>query len=238
MDAAEHCLQGLAKFRDERASKGARGKRKASKEEVAKLFRKKAKASPVWKHRFICLASVDQTKIPTREYEKDELLEAGLGEKEIAFEDLHISADEFRDILYDEFPRLRQGGGFRLYRCMPNTRNLEPLSVTVMSSPAMLKARVGTARTYIKPVQQSLELSPVLDLPSGVSCIMHNMCVIVVNCMYGELYNYVRMCSAIIGTELCTVTNVCIHGGQCDNVLFHLSITFGVLLGIANILVY
>lgn len=115
---------------------------------------------------------------------------------------------------------------------MPNTRNLEPLSVTVMSSPAMLKARVGTARTYIKPVQQSLELSPVLDLPSGVSCIMHNMCVIVVNCMYGELYSYVRMCSAIIA-------NVCIHGGQCDNVLlFHLSLTCGVLLGIAYILVY
>lgn len=96
LDAAEDCLQDLVKFREECGSKGAqRGKRKASKKEIAKLFRKKAKASPVWKHPFICLASVDQTRIPTREYEKDELLEAGLGEKEIAFEDHHISADEF-----------------------------------------------------------------------------------------------------------------------------------------------
>ena len=160
-------MHHLIEYNEARREKG--NKRKASKENIAKLFQKKPKPSQAWKHRFVCLAHVEQDRIPTAEWEKDELLEAGLGEKEIIFEDLELSADEFRDFLYEKFPGLKHGGGFRFYKCIPNTRRLEALSLSVMSSPAMLKSRVGNARTYIKPLQKSLDLSPICDLPSGVS---------------------------------------------------------------------
>ena len=53
----------------------------------------------VWKHRFVCLAHYGQTKVPTTEYEKSELFEAGLGEKEVKFSEIDISATQFRDVL-------------------------------------------------------------------------------------------------------------------------------------------
>ena len=37
-------------------------------------------------------------------------------------------------------------------------------------SPANLKQRVGNARTYIRPVQKSLDTSAIFQLPSGVCC--------------------------------------------------------------------
>ena len=51
-----------------------------------------------WKHKFLCLAYCDQTRIPTTDVEKDDLLQAGLGEKEI-FKDIDIDAEEFRDVI-------------------------------------------------------------------------------------------------------------------------------------------
>ena len=56
-----------------------------------------------------------------------------------------------------------------MYRCIPNTRNLEKLSATTLSSPSMLKSRVDNAKTYIKPIQRDLDLTAVFDLPGGVS---------------------------------------------------------------------
>ena len=61
----------------------------------------------LWKHKFVCLAYHDQTKIPTTDVEKDDLLCAGLGEKEIEFYNLEIGSDEFRELLYKHFRRLR-----------------------------------------------------------------------------------------------------------------------------------
>jgi hypothetical protein len=39
---------------------------------------------------------------------------------------------------------------------IPNTQKLELLSLATQSSPMMLKQRVGTARTYIRPLQKDL----------------------------------------------------------------------------------
>lgn len=52
----------------------------------------------------MCLAYHDQRKIPT-DIEKDDLLQAGIGEKEIEIDDLDLDADEFRQ----QFP-LSEGG--------------------------------------------------------------------------------------------------------------------------------
>jgi len=117
----------------------------------------------------VCLAWHNQRRLPTTDREKDELIMAGLGEKEIEFFDLNIDAGEFREILYQHYPNLQNGGGYKFYKCTPNTRILECLSPATLSSPDVLKARVGNARTYIVPLQKDLDLTPVVELPGGVS---------------------------------------------------------------------
>lgn len=118
----------------------------------------------VWKHKFFCLAYVGQNQLPTTEKDKNELFEAGLGEKEIEFEQLDLSPEEFRKIIIDNFPQLEDAGGYQFCKCIPNSRKFEPLSSRVMSSPLLLRQRVGTARTYIVPLQKDLDLTP-LDAP-------------------------------------------------------------------------
>ena len=95
---------------------------------------------------------------------------AGLGKKEIKFCDLNIEAEEFRELLYKEFPSLKKGGGFQFLKCLPNSRNLQLFSSSTLSSPLALKNRIGAGRTYIIPLQQDLPLSVLFDfdLPSGV----------------------------------------------------------------------
>ena len=93
--------------------------RKRAKEEMSSLFRTKRpkiQKKCAWHHKFFCLAYTDQEKPPTYEADKEELYRAGLGEKEILFEDVNISQEEFHEFLLDNFPRLRDGGGFRLLK--------------------------------------------------------------------------------------------------------------------------
>ena len=175
--AADRCLTAFNN--SSKLPSKSHSKRKA-KDEVLSLFRKKTKVGEnsgklgesskcLWKHSFVCLPYCGQNKIPTREIEKDDLLRAGLGEKEVEFHNLEIGAEAFRDLMYDKFPPLRSGGGFEFLKCTPNTRTLEVLSPVTLSSPLALKNRVGTTRrTYIRPLQQDLEMSVIFDLPSGV----------------------------------------------------------------------
>ena len=114
-------------------------RRRSVREELLATLRgtskKKSKRKPGWRHKFVCLARTGQNRIPLSESEKDKLFSAGLGEKELEFPKLDTTADEFRDILYEGFPRLRDGGGYQFLKCIPNSRQLEPLSGLVMSSP-------------------------------------------------------------------------------------------------------
>ena len=125
---------------------------------------KKVKRQTGWKHTFICLAYRDQGRIPTTDIDKDELYEAGLGMKEIEFDSVDMSAEELRKGIFE--------GGYMFFKCTPNSRKLEPLSRCVYSSPAALKERVGSARTYIRPVQKDLDLEPITSLPQGVSLVV------------------------------------------------------------------
>ena len=92
--------------------------RKRVKHEMSSLFRSKRSKSQkhVWRHKFCCLAYTDQDKSPTFEAEKEELYQAGLGEKEISFEDVDVSQEEFHEIIQSNFPRLRDSGGFRFLK--------------------------------------------------------------------------------------------------------------------------
>ena len=62
--------------------------------------------------------------MPTNEAEKDNLFDAGLGEKEIEFEDLNLSAEGFKEIILQSFPQLRDAGGYQMCKCLPNSRRL------------------------------------------------------------------------------------------------------------------
>ena len=145
-------------------------RKKRLKSEMSRVFAPKSKKVKkiAWKHRFVCLAWRDQQNIPTTDVEKDDLLEAGLGEKQIEFPSLDTTSEMFKDLLYSAYPKLRDGGGFELCRCLPNSRMLEPLTPIALSSPAVLKERVGNARTYIRPLQCDLDMAAVFGLPEGV----------------------------------------------------------------------
>ena len=60
-------------------------------------------------------------------------------------------------------------GGFQLYKCAPNSRELELLSKLAHALPASLKQLVNNGRTYIVPLRSDLDLSPVMDPPSEVN---------------------------------------------------------------------
>ena len=113
-----------------------------------------------WKHRFVCLAYTDQTRIPISDYERDQLLDASLGEKEVEFYSLDMGFEAVKEVLFEVFPRLQEAGGFQFLKCTANKRTLEPLSRAVYTSLRVLKQRVGQARTYIRPIQRDLNLSP------------------------------------------------------------------------------
>lgn len=132
------------------------------------MFNKKRSKVAVWKHRFVCLAYRDQVKIPTTDTDKDDL-KAGLGEKVIEFDDLDMDANSFRDVILKAHPQLKNAGGLTFFKCAANSRSLESLSQIVLSSPRMLKDRMGKARMYIRPVQWDMDLSAVFQLPKGVS---------------------------------------------------------------------
>ena len=133
------------------------------------LFKKKRTKGTSWKHRFVCLAARNQDRIPTTDAEKDDLLRAGLGEKNVEFDDIDMDTNSYREVVLKAYPQLKNAGGFMFFKCGVNSRTLEPLSQVVLSSPRMLKERVGLARTYIRPLQRDLEISAVFQLPKGVN---------------------------------------------------------------------
>ena len=172
-EAADNALKALKGMRAGIKADGVIRNRKRIKSEMSSLFnhQKKQKLGKfaAWRHKFVCLAFFGQDRTPTTDAHREELYQAGLGEKEIVFESLDISQEEFKDLIYTQFPRLRDGGGFQLLKCLPNSRNLEVLSMAAHASISLLKLRVGKSRTYIRPIQQDLDLSPLEDPPSGVS---------------------------------------------------------------------
>ena len=133
---------------------------------------RKSKRKSAWRHKFVCLARTGHNGKPIAEAEKNTLFSARLGEKKLKFPILDATADEFREILYEVFPRLKHGGGYQFLKCIPNSQQLEPLSAMVMSSPILLKQRVGAARTYICPLQQNLDTTSNLSTGGDVSSVV------------------------------------------------------------------
>ena len=123
-----------------------------------------------WTHAFYCLSECRQSVVPQSNYERDILLEAGLGEKKVFIPDVDASGEEFRSVLYQAFPKLKDAGGYAFGKCKANSRCIELLSSYCLTSPQVLRSRVGNTRTYIIPMQKNLSLSAVLtDVKANVS---------------------------------------------------------------------
>ena len=88
MSAASKCILALDSTK----------KRRRTQDEVKLLFWKKGKQM-AWKHRFFCLADKTQSRVPTTEQEKEVLYRAGLGEKEVEFDDIKMNSAQFKEVL-------------------------------------------------------------------------------------------------------------------------------------------
>ena len=112
----------------------------------------------MWCTRFVCLASKDTTRVPCTVAEKEVLVQAGLGEKEIEIADVDCSHQAFHEQLVEAFPKLASSGGFELLRCVANSRLLEPISSSIAISPKLLKSVIGKGRLFIRPIQRNLDV--------------------------------------------------------------------------------
>ena len=127
------------------------------------------KMSISYTHQFFCLSQCKQEVVPTTNREKDALLEAGLSEKKILVPDIDMTGEEFRNLILQEFPKLKDGGVFVFAKCANNSRVLEPLSSFCLTSPRRLRDRVGNSRTFVLPLQNDLSLKSVIEISPGVS---------------------------------------------------------------------
>ena len=114
-------------------------------------------------------------QVPTSSADKEELINAGLGEMRVDIPNVECSTKEFHEVILKSYPKLREGGGFEFLQCIPNSRVLEPISSTVARSPRLLKSVVNTGRIYIRPLQKNLDLSGMEDTFSSqeVSLAIH-----------------------------------------------------------------
>lgn len=107
-----------------------------------------------------CLSSPHDVHVPSSASQKELLLEAGLGLKDVYIPDVSCSREEFNDAIISTYPKLKSCGGFELLRCVPNSKQLEEISESVAQSPKLLKAVIANGRVYIRPVQKDLDLDP------------------------------------------------------------------------------
>jgi len=82
--------------------------------------------------------------------------------------DITCSAQEFQGIVISAFPKLDGCGGLDLLRCIPNTKELEMISLAVSQSPKLLKSVLSCGKVFIWPIQQNLDLDLDKKLTSSV----------------------------------------------------------------------
>ena len=124
-----------------------------------------------WTVKLVCLSSRDAKRVPCSVAEREALAEAGLGEKKVCIPDISCTSEEFKSVLIAAFPKLDGCGGFDLVRCIPNTKNLEPISVAVAQSPKLLKSVVAGGRVFIRPIQRDLSLDTDRELAAIQVCL-------------------------------------------------------------------
>lgn len=114
-----------------------------------------------WTHIFVCLGKVSDNDTPNQTYKKT-LQDAGLGERKITFKK-NGSCSYFHETLLENYPRLRDGGGYELLRTRHrSTIKLEILypRQTAGYNVLHLKEAIASAKIYVRPLQRDLNLEP------------------------------------------------------------------------------
>lgn len=174
--SCSRALHALRSVRQHITQKGQREQRT----NFAPYSIKKAKASKGKENKrlrgcslkMICLSSPQDDRVPTTAAQKEVLMEAGLGAKNVLIPDMSCSREEFWDIITSNYPKLLRCGGFELLRCMANSRALELISRNISQSPKLLKAVIGNGRVYVRPLQKDLDLEPIESNSS--SCVSYS----------------------------------------------------------------
>ena len=52
-------------------------------------------------------------------WKEDEPFETGLGRKDVESPSLDMDPTEFRELIFNTFPKLQEGGGYQFCRCQP-----------------------------------------------------------------------------------------------------------------------
>jgi len=113
-----------------------------------------------WTGSFFCFADKDSMKCPTST-ERSYLQKSGLGYRKLQLL-ITDNAEEVRDKICKEYPKLAEGGGYELLRCLPNCRRLEILDCNWDT--LSLRACVGgQANIYIRPIQRNLPIDDSVD---------------------------------------------------------------------------
>ena len=117
--------------------------------------------------KMVCLSGTGDCRVPSSIRAKETLLEAGLGEKKVIVPDVSCSKEDFRSTIVSAFPKLEECGGFELLRCVANTKNLDVISTDIAQSPKLLRSIIECGRVFIRPIQKSLDLTPIEVKPSS-----------------------------------------------------------------------
>ena len=64
----------------------------------------------------------------------------------------------------NQYPKLGDGGGFEILRCIPNSKILEVVSNSASRVPRLLKSVIGCGRVFLRPIQKDLNLSRDISL--------------------------------------------------------------------------
>lgn len=121
------------------------------------------KLKETWTHEFCVVADKDQRQVPSTAM-KQELREASLGQRHIVFKNKKGDFKHIQEGLFSNFPKLREAGGFELYR------QQEGKNFCYIKPPAsgytipFLKCTYGikSAILYVLPIQRSLFMDPVI----------------------------------------------------------------------------
>ena len=87
----------------------------------------------------------------------------------VYFPSLEANGEELKKFFTQNFLNYVRVEGTSSANVFLNSRNLEEISAVSYSSVAMLKERVGNARTYIRPLQRDLDMEAVFGLPEGIN---------------------------------------------------------------------
>ena len=80
----------------------------------------------------------------------------------VEFDNLDVNMKQYKDMIFEAYSQLRDGGGFVFLKCTSNTRKLEVLSQVVYPLQEYMLVQLVCI-----PLQHDLDLSQIFELPKG-----------------------------------------------------------------------